>query len=89
VMSTSTFQAISLGQNELKRRVTLTNEATEILKATCKAGQLHFDLYDPKAFLTIRPSNERWIAKLQGRRTSNEKGGRFCKLAFVQHLGFG
>ena len=32
--------------------MTLTNEATEILKATCKAGQLHFDLYDPKAFLT-------------------------------------
>jgi hypothetical protein len=52
VMSTNTFQAISLGQNELKQRVTLTNEATEILKATCKAGQLHFDLYDPKAFLT-------------------------------------
>ena len=43
---------LNLGPNELKQLVTLTNEATGILKATCKAGQLHFDLYGPEAFLT-------------------------------------
>jgi hypothetical protein len=42
----------NLGSIELKQLVTLTNEATGILKATCKAGQMHFDLYDPKALLT-------------------------------------
>ena len=42
----------NLGPNELKQLVTLTNEATEILKATCKAGHMRFDLYDPGAFLT-------------------------------------
>jgi hypothetical protein len=42
----------NLGLTELKQLVTLTSEATGILKATCKAGQLHFDLFRPDAFLT-------------------------------------
>jgi hypothetical protein len=42
----------NLGPTELKQLLTLTNEATGILKSTCKAGQMRFDLYPPDAFLT-------------------------------------
>lgn len=42
----------NLGTAELKQLVTLTNEATGILKSTCMAGQMRFDLQPPSAFLT-------------------------------------